>query len=85
MSIDAPSAQSNASSHNYNYIDTYVEYIAEIILKYENAIPESKHRHQRELQLHKHIQVICQSRLYTLTQREPVPLRTWEHSLRRRH
>jgi hypothetical protein len=61
MSIDVPSAQSNVSSHDFNYIDTYVEYIAEVILKYKNAIPESKHRHQRELQLHKHIQVICEA------------------------
>ncbi len=62
MSIDITAAQSNtASSGDYNYIDTYIEYIAEIILKYENAIPESKHRGQKELQSHKQLQVICQS------------------------
>jgi hypothetical protein len=61
MSIDVPAAQSNTvSSGDYNYIDTYVEYIAEIILKHENAIPESEHRAQKEMQLHKQVQVICQ-------------------------
>jgi hypothetical protein len=62
MSIDVPSAQMNTSSlQDFNYIDSYVEYVAEVILKHENAIPESKHRQQKELQLHKHIQVICQA------------------------
>jgi len=61
MSIDVPSAQMNSSAiHDFNYIDSYVEYIAGVMLKYENAIPESKQRQQKELQLHKHIQVICQ-------------------------
>ena len=60
MSIDAPAAQAESSSSNFNYIDSYVEYITEVILKFENAIPESKNRQQKELQLHKHIEVICQ-------------------------
>ena len=63
MSIDAPAAQmsvSNGSSDDFNYIDTYVEYIAEVILKYDNAIPESKDRQQKELQQHKQFEVVFQ-------------------------
>ena len=63
MSIDAPSAQmnvSNGATDNFNYIDTYVEYIAEVILKYTNAIPESKDRQQKELQQHKQFEVVFQ-------------------------
>lgn len=63
MSIDAPGAQttaSSASSEEMNYIDTYVEYIAEVILKYTNAIPESKDRQQKELQQHKQFEVAFQ-------------------------
>lgn len=63
MSIDAPNAQmpvGKASSDNFNYIDTYVEYIAEVILKFDNAIPESKDRQQKELQQHKQFEVAFQ-------------------------
>ena len=62
MSIDAPSAQMYAgnSSDTFNYMDTYVEYIAEVILKYENAIPESKDRQQKELQLQKQFELVFQ-------------------------
>lgn len=63
MSIDAPNAQMPASkgtTDNFNYIDTYVEYIAEVILKYDNAIPESKDRQQKELQQHKQFEVVFQ-------------------------
>jgi len=63
MSIDAPSAQiqvSKGASDNFNYIDTYVEYIAEVILQYTNAIPESKDRQQKELQQHKQFEVTFQ-------------------------
>lgn len=59
MSIDIPAAD-NTLAGDFNYIDTYVEYVTEVLLKYENAIPESRHRQQKELQLHKHVQVICQ-------------------------
>ena len=60
MSIDAPAAQvqvTNGGEDTFNYIDTYVEYIVEVILKYENAIPESKDRQQKELQQHKQFEV----------------------------
>ncbi len=63
MSIDAPSAQMKTGEgkpDNFNYIDSYVEYIAEGILKYENAIPESKDRQQKELQQHKQFEVVYQ-------------------------
>ena len=63
MSIDAPCAQmqiSKGMADNFNYIDTYVEYIAEVILRYENAIPESKDRQQKELQQHKQFEVAFQ-------------------------
>ncbi len=64
MSIDAPSAEAqpgSTSADTFNYIDTYVEYIAEVILKYDNAIPESKDRQQKELQLHKQFQIVFQN------------------------
>ncbi len=63
MSIDAPGAQRPAgkvTEDNFNYIDTYVEYIAEVILKYDNAIPESKDRQQKEWQQHKQFEVVFQ-------------------------
>lgn len=61
MSIDIPTAQQQtAAEKDYNYIDTYAEYVAEVVLKIENAVPESKHHHQRQFQLHKHLQIICQ-------------------------
>ncbi len=63
MSIDAPTAIMPAgTAHNddFNYIDTYVEYVAEVILKYTNAIPESKDRQQKELQQHKQFELVFQ-------------------------
>ena len=60
MSIDAP-VMNNADSKitdTFNYIDTYVEYIAEVILKHENAIPESKDRQHKELQMQKQLQLM---------------------------
>ena len=63
MSIDAPNADLHTghdSDRNFNYIDTFVEYIAEVVLKYDNAIPESKDRQQKELQLHKQFQFVSQ-------------------------
>ncbi len=71
MSIDAPTAQmatGKETSDNFNYIDTYVEYIAEVILKYDNAIPESKDRQQKEFQQHKQFEVVFQKiALLTIT------------------
>jgi hypothetical protein len=61
MSIDIPvSSNQNAAEKDYNFIDTYVEYVAEVVLKHDNAIPETKHRQQRQFQLHKHLPIICQ-------------------------
>src|ERR1035437_1152720 len=63
MSIDSPNAQMPANAANaddFNYIDTYVEYIAEVILKYDNAIPESKDRQQKELQMQKQFELVFQ-------------------------
>jgi len=60
MSIDIPVAQKITAAQDYNYIDTYIEYLAEVVMKYENAIPESKHRQHKQFQLHKHLQIICQ-------------------------
>lgn len=60
MSIVAPNAQINERKSvldNFNYIDTYVEYITEIVLKIDNAIPESKDRQQKDLQQHKQFQI----------------------------
>lgn len=69
MSIDAPGAQMQAGKANadeFNYIDTYVEYIAEVILKYDNAIPESKNREQKELQQHKQFEVVFEKTIIKL-------------------
>ena len=62
MSIDAPAAQMPVSpeNDNFNYIDTFVEYVVEVVLKYDNAIPESKDRQQKELQQHKQFEVVFQ-------------------------
>jgi hypothetical protein len=60
MSIDVPAAEMNpskSSAGDFNFIDTFVEYVAEVILKYDNAIPESKNRQQKELQQHKQFQI----------------------------
>ena len=63
MSIDSPSAQMNISkgqTDNFNYIDTYVEFITEVVLKYEDAIPESKSREHKDLQQYKYTEYILQ-------------------------
>jgi hypothetical protein len=62
LSIDAPGTQManySARHDNFNYIDSYIEFVAEIILKYDNAVPESNHRQQKELLQHKQFVVIC--------------------------
>ena len=75
MSIDVPAAEMKKSTaaEGYNFIDTYVEYITEVIFKYENAIPESKHRHHRELQAHQQVVVICQQVPANTSPGLPVP------------
>ena len=63
MSIDSPSAQmnvKNGQTDDFNYIDTYVEFIVEVVLKYDNAIPESKSREHKELQQFKYMEYIVQ-------------------------
>lgn len=63
MSIDSPTAQMNVvkgQTDNFNYIDTYVEFIVEVVLKYENAIPESNSREHKELQQYKYTEYIIQ-------------------------
>ena len=63
MSIDSPTAQMSVlkgQTDNFNYIDTYVEFIVEVILKYDNAIPESKSREHKELQQYKYTEYIVQ-------------------------
>lgn len=63
MSIDSPSAQmpkNNPKADGFNYIDTYVEFVAEVILKYKNAIPETKDRHQKEVQMQKQLELVFQ-------------------------
>lgn len=77
MSIDSPSAQMQVvknSTDDFNYVDTYIEYIAEVILKYDNAIPESKHRQQKELQQHKQLEIVFEN-IY------PLLNFSWKHNL----
>ena len=45
---------------SFNYIDTFVEYIAEVVLKYDNAIPESNSREHKELQSYKYTEYLVQ-------------------------
>ena len=63
MSIDSPSAQMPAyipNADDFNYIDTYVEFIVEDIFKCDNAIPETKNRQQKEWQMQKQFVVVFQ-------------------------
>ncbi len=63
MSIDSPSAQMPAylpNAADFNYIDTYVEFIVEDVLKYDNAIPETKNREQKEWQMQKQFELVFQ-------------------------
>jgi hypothetical protein len=80
MSIDSPNAQMPANAANaddFNYIDTYVEYIAEVILKYDNAIPESKDRQQKELQMQKQFELAFQKI-------EPITISFFEKIIKKR-
>ena len=61
MSIDSPNASRDnyyKTPENFNYIDTYVEYISEVICNHENTVPEQSKRHQKQWH-HKMQQVIC--------------------------
>lgn len=63
MSIDSQTAQMSVvrgQTDNFNYIDTYVEFVVEVILKFENAIPESKSREHKDLQQYKFTEYIVQ-------------------------
>ena len=42
------------SSAPVNEMDSIVEYVTEIVLGYQNVFPEFPHKHQKEMQLHKH-------------------------------
>ena len=80
MSIDSPNAQMPANAtdaDDFNYIDTYVEYIAEVILKYDNAIPESKDRQQKELQMQKQFELAFQKI-------EPITISFFEKIIKKR-
>jgi len=63
MSIECPNAahDSYSTPTNYNYIDTYIEYVAEVIFKHEKAFPESGKSHPKHWQQHKLYQVICEN------------------------
>ena len=77
MSIDSPSAQMNVAkgeTDSFNYIDTFVEYVAEVILKFDNAIPETKNREHKELQSYKYTEYIVQKY-------EPVLNFLWKENL----
>ncbi len=66
-----------ANADDFNYIDTYVEYIAEVILKYDNAIPESKDRQQKELQMQKQFELVFQKF-------EPITISFFEEIIKKR-
>ena len=59
MSIDMPASSKDYTAKDYNFIDTYVEYIAEVMFRYENAIPESRHMPHKQFQVHQHLPMIC--------------------------
>jgi hypothetical protein len=63
MSIESPNAANNSytTPSNFNYIETYIEYIAEVVFKHENAFPESGKNHPKHWQQHKLYQVICEN------------------------
>ncbi len=63
MSIDSPNAQMPVyaqNAENFNYIDTYVEFIVEDVFRYDNAIPETKNRQQKEWQMQKQFELVFQ-------------------------
>lgn len=63
MSIDSPNAQLPANAPDastFNYIDTYVEFVAEVILNHVNAIPETKNRPFKEWQTQKQFELVFQ-------------------------
>ena len=61
MSIDSPNVPPDnpVTTGSFNYIDTYIEYVVEVVMKYDNAIPEPNKRHQKFFH-HKLFQVICE-------------------------
>lgn len=84
MSIDAPAAMlpDNMANSDFNYIDTFVEYVAEVVLKFDNAIPESKDRQQKELQLHKQLEVVSFLKVSNTLQAPfcEIEIRSYRHS-----
>jgi len=70
MGIDSPNAGLDSYDKitgNVNYIDTYIEYVAEVMLKYENAIPESGKNPQKQWQQHKLYKITCDKSRVTYT------------------
>ena len=63
MSIESPNAAHDiyTAPSNFNYIDSYVEYVVEVIFKHENAFPETGKRHQKQWHQHSLFQVICEN------------------------
>ncbi len=55
MSIDAPAAQMPGSfgEDDFNYIDTFTEYVIEDVFDFNNVIPESRDRQQKDSDQHK--------------------------------
>jgi hypothetical protein len=51
VSIDTFDAERGMASGrgDYNHIDNYVEFVAEVIMKFKNAIPEPLHRTQKQM------------------------------------
>lgn len=54
-----PLVQHHQTIGDINEINSFVEYVAEVVLDYKNALPEYQHHYtsHKELQLHKHISV----------------------------
>lgn len=48
------------AADSFNFIDTYVELVTEVIFNHENAIPENKHRHHHDIAFHTQAPVICE-------------------------
>jgi hypothetical protein len=54
-----PLVQHSHTIGDINEINSFVEYVAEVVLDYKDALPEYQHyyNNHKELQLHKHISV----------------------------
>lgn len=54
-----PLAQHNTTVGDFNEINSVVEYVAEVVLGNQNALPEYQHNNNnhKDLQLHKHLSI----------------------------